>query len=94
MHTINQAANKPYKYWIEQYDALERLMHNKDFKTVFLDGYLTDNVLLGVKLLASESVPKEKVIAELDAISYLEAHLQDVRVLGESAKQDQIEEED
>lgn len=98
MDEINRSivkANKPAKYWVDQAEALGRLELNDDFKLLVSDVYLTEKVLEGVRMLATEDCKltetKQDVVNELTAISAFKEHLETIRSLGVSAKQDQIE---
>lgn len=85
------------QYWVNQYEALQRLRNNEDFKAVILNGYLKDKALNGVSLLAHPSVKQRNerpnVMEELVAISNLEYHLYMIDQLGSIAKEDAEEAE-
>lgn len=55
------------KYHIEMMDALERLYKNKDFKTVFLDGYFKEEASRLVLLRADHNIQQEeKTVQSID----------------------------
>lgn len=79
-------------FWVEQYEALERLMKNEDFQTVILKGYLEKKALEGVSLLAVPAIKargeRPEVMEDLVAISNLKYHFEMIKNLGGIAKQD------
>ncbi len=84
-------------HWIEQAEALERLMEHPDFKLVILDGYIEKKALDGVSLLALPAIKKAgertDVMEDLVSISNLQYHFDMVRNLGSVSQEDLLEEE-
>lgn len=74
------------KYWVEMYEALERLEKNPDFQKVILDGYFKDKAINGVSLLAQDAIVRgghrTSVMEDLIAISSLEDHFMTIKNLG------------
>ena len=67
-------------YWVELFQALERLQDNKDFIKVISEGYFRDKAVDGVSLLATDYVRQSgtrgSIMEELVAISALENYFQ------------------
>lgn len=88
MDMINRGslASVPNSYWVEQYEALERLERNDDFKKVILDGYFKDKAIKGVSLLAREDVKsagvRPDVYESLIAVSALQDHFLTIKAMG------------
>ena len=83
------------QYWVDQAQALERLMKNKDFQTVVLDGYFKDKAINGVSMLAEPSIKQQgqrgDLMEDMIAISNLQYHFKMIRNLGAIAEDDMIE---
>lgn len=81
--------------FIEQYEALQRLEQNEDFKILILDGYLKTNALDSVSLLARPDIKKRNergdVMEDLISVSNLRYYFDMVTRLGQSALYDKIE---
>lgn len=77
---------------IEQYESLQRLKNNEDFKKVILEGYLEKKVLESVSLLAVPAIKQRgqrpDVMEDLVSISNLKYYLQMIEQLGSVAKED------
>lgn len=55
------------KYFVDLMESLERLYNNKDFKTVFLDGYFKEEASRLVLLRADNNIQQdENVIKSID----------------------------
>ncbi len=84
-------------YWAEKVDSLDRLMDNKDFQSLILEGYFKDKAINSVSLLANESVKREgrrgDLMEEMIAISNLEDYFITVKQLGNGAKADLYDDE-
>jgi len=95
MDTINRVAveRTDNGYWVEQADALERLMKNKDFQIVILEGYFKDKAITGTSILASDQIKqagaRTDVMEGLIAVSALQDHFNTIKMLGEMAEQDE-----
>lgn len=78
------------QYWVEQKASLDRLMINKDFKAIILEGYFKDRALDQVSLLGTDYVKKNGLRAELMealvAISVLQDHFATIQNLGANAE--------
>lgn len=63
--------------------SLERLMLNRDFKKVFIEGYLEQEAIRLVHLKSDESMQtpakQESVIKQIDAIGAVSSYLNTVR---------------
>lgn len=96
MDTINQLKQVDASYWVEQSEALEKLMNDPNFKKVILEGYLKDKAVDGVSLLASDyaknSGKRTDIMEGLIAISSLEDHFITIKNLGMAVKQDELDE--
>ena len=76
---------------VEIYESLNRLMKSKDFKIVFTDHLFTNEVIRLHSLMAhpeqSMVDSRDKIIADLDAISNIKFSLQMISSIGFSTKQ-------
>ena len=74
------------EYWVNLWEALERLQSNKDFQKVVLEGYFKDKAVNGVSLLAQDAIVKgghrTAVMEDLIAISSLQDFFITVENLG------------
>ena len=77
------------------YESLQRLVLSNDFKVVFTDHLFTNEVIRLHSLMAhpEQSVvdSRDKIIADLDAISNIKFSLQMINAIGKSTKE-QLEE--
>ena len=77
------------------YESLQRLVLTNDFKKVFTDHLFTNEVIRLHSLMAhpEQSVvdSRDKIIADLDAISNIKFSLQMINAIGKSTKE-QLEE--
>ena len=100
----NQTANEEVEletreqtYWIKQYEALNRLENNEDFKTLILDGYFKEAAARKVSLLARDDIKRSgargDVMEALVAISHLQDHLFTIKNIGSIAEDDALEAE-
>jgi len=84
------------QYWVDQAEALERLMKNKDFKTVILEGFFKDRAINGVSMLADPGIKQRgergEIMEDMVAISNLQYHFKMIRNLGAIAQDDMDEE--
>ena len=75
---------------VKIYDALERLKKTADFKTVFTDHLFNDEIILLHSLLAhpqmAEVSSRDRIIADLDALSNIKFTLQMINQIGQSTK--------
>ena len=80
---------------IEIYESLQRLTASNDFKKVFTDHLFTNEVIRLHSLMAhpEQSIvdSRDKIIADLDAISNIKFSLQMINAIGKSTKE-QLEE--
>lgn len=74
------------RYWVDMWDALQRLKENKDFQKVILEGYFRDKAVNGVSLLAQDAIVsgghRTAVMEDLIAISSLEDFFITIENLG------------
>ena len=74
------------QYWVNMYNALERLEMNEDFKSVITDGYFNKKAVDGVSLLATDYVKsnglRAEVMESLIAISQLQDYFATIKNLG------------
>lgn len=93
MTDTNELLTTDNSKFIERFEALQRLMDNKDFKTLILEGYLESKALDSVSLLGRPDIKKRNergdVIEDLVAISNLQYYFYMVKDLGESALYDE-----
>ena len=73
-------------YWVEKWEALQRLYDNKDFQSVIMEGYFKDLAVNQTSMLAQPhtraSGTRPELMEVLVAISNLEYHLQMIENLG------------
>ena len=78
--------------WLDLLEAMERLEKNPDFKMIIEEGYMKENVLDSVSLLAEPSVKKQglrgEVMEDLVSASNLAYYFKMIRNLGGAARQD------
>lgn len=78
--------------WVGRYEAYQRLLQNKDFQNVIMEGYIRDRSLHGVSMLANENVKRQgqrpDVMEMLVAVSTLQDYFKMLKNLGEIAKAD------
>ena len=78
--------------WIGRYEAYQRLLQNKDFQNVIMEGYIRDRSLHGVSMLANEGVKRQgqrpDVMEMLVAVSTLQDYFKMLKNLGAIAKDD------
>ena len=76
---------------IETYESLQRLAASNDFKKVFTDHLFTNEVIRLHSLMAhpEQSIvdSRDKIIADLDAISNIKFSLQMISAIGKSTKE-------
>jgi len=84
------------EYWVEQYEALQRLKENPDFQKVILEGYFKDKAIASTSMLATEYVrqtgTRGVVVEELIAISHLENRFHTIENLGAPVEEEELEE--
>lgn len=72
--------------------TLDKLVNNKDFKKLILEGYFKDTasrlVLLKAEPHMRSKEHQEAITADIDAIGGFRQHLVSITQLGERAKQD------
>lgn len=80
-------------YWVKQYEALERLYDNDDFKTVIMDGYFKRKAIDGVSMLGTHTTrangSRPMIMEELVAISALEEHFSVIKNIGAPIEDDE-----
>ena len=78
------------KKFVELGNALERLLQNRDFKSVLLEGYLEHEAIRLVHLKADPAMQTPahqlSIVNQIDAIGAVSAYLNEVRRQGEMAK--------
>lgn len=83
------------QYWIDQWESLDRLMKNKDFQDVILEGYFKNKAVNGVSMLAEPSIKQAgqrgDIMEDLVAISNLQYHFKMIKNFGLIAEDDMIE---
>ena len=83
------------QYWVDMYEALQRLEKNKDFQTVILEGYFRDKAVNGVSMLAEPSIKQQgqrgDIMEDMVAISNLQYHFKMIKNLGSIAQDDMLE---
>ena len=93
MNTINPTADM--QYHIELASALERLEQNEDFKMLILEGYIKDEAVRCVGLLANDQIKRinarPDVMEDLIAISSLQDYFIKVKNYGDAASADLLE---
>ena len=84
--TENEILSAENSYWVDKYEALERLMRNDDFRSVISEGYFKDKAIAHVSLLATDHVRKTgtrgELMEALIAISHLEDYFITIRGMG------------
>lgn len=75
-------------------DSLEKLLRNSDFKNVVITGYLREEAIRLVHLLADPNQDKVKLQSQLDSISHFKLYLDSVLSNSEMAKRTIEETED
>lgn len=84
------------QYWVDMWQALERLKENKDFQKVILQGYFKDKAVNGVSLLAQDAIVQNghrtAVMEDLIAISSLEDFFVTIENLGTIPSADEEDE--
>lgn len=84
------------QYWVDMYEALQRLEKNKDFQAVILEGYFRDKAINGVSMLAEPSIKQQgqrgDIMEDMVAISNLQYHFKMIKNLGSIAQDDMLEE--
>jgi len=82
-----------YESEVGNADALGRLMVNKDFKEVFLEGYCKAHALSLIKDLSNYSTDTSdyrNIVEDLDAISRFQTYLNETTIKGQLAKADLV----
>ena len=76
---------------VEIFEALERLEKNSDFKKVFTDHLFTNEVIRLHSLMAHPEQSlvdsRDKIVADLDALSNIKFSLQMISAIGKSTKE-------
>jgi hypothetical protein len=90
-----QTVDMTIEYAEEQaalYDAMVRLEENEDFKAIILNGYIKEEALRLVSLLATPveyaNIPKEEVTKDLHGISSFQWWLKNKKQATSSIKQE------
>lgn len=83
-------------YWVQMFEALDRLEKNDDFKKVILEGYFKDKAVNGVSMLANDNVVRggyrSQLMEILVAISQLQDYFLTIKSLGDPRSIDDDEE--
>ena len=68
---------------------VDRLMQNKDFQDIIMDGFIKQSALNKVSLLAVPDMAehRDNIMKELDAISILDAFLRNIQNTSNQTKQ-------
>lgn len=92
METIDVSIEEAMKV-VKRGDALERLMKNRDFKLLFLDGLFKEEAHRLVSISADPAMKDyhADIMEKIKSISITQQHLQLVSRMGDMARQ-QIEE--
>ena len=79
-------------------NALERLLRNRDFKAVILEGYLKDEAIRLVHLKADPamqtSASQASIISQIDAVGAVTSYLREVRRQADQGKKVMLEAEE
>lgn len=81
-----EADIKLYRSQVQILESLEKLLDNRDFQVVIMNGYLRDHVLDLVKLRHRSLVPDDNVSRSIDAVSNLMAYLDLIKTIGATAR--------
>lgn len=78
---------KELKEVVERKNAVNRLLGNRDFKKLIMEGYFKDEAARLVGLLGEQAAAqyREEIIRSMDGIAQFKAHLRTVRQIGEAA---------
>lgn len=80
-----------YEDSIKTADALNRLMLNKDFMNVFLNGYCREypvNLIKEIYKYTPEDSEHKNIIAELEAISRFQSYVNQTTITGQLSEAD------
>lgn len=101
MNSNEDVATVENQYWVDMWEALERLQNGnpqpKDFKKVILDGYFKDKAINGVSMLANQHIiekgVRSQVMEDLVAVSKLQDYFLTIEALGNIPDDEEEEEE-
>lgn len=87
-----------HQYWVDKFNALERLRTNPDFVRVIQDGYFKDRAIDATSMLAHRQVVQDgtrgQLMEELVAISHLQRYFTVIENLGAPPRDDEDEDLD
>ena len=82
-----EAEIKQYKSQVQFADSLDKLLDNRDFQAVILNGYLKDHVLELVKLRHAHPEPDNSISRAIDATANLMAYIELIKQSGATARE-------
>lgn len=79
------------RHMVELAESLERLYENRDFKKVFIDGFIKDTAVRLVNLRASDEAQANELLLKridrgIDAIGYIQEHMRKIEIDGANSR--------